>query len=67
MQYEVEMHHSEESFEALAHMQYNLFCGKNWAARSFISLALVLVFSGLLGQTAGRRMASHVPPTPKPM
>ena len=43
MQYEVEMHHSEESFEALAHMQYNLFCGKNRAARSFISLALVLV------------------------
>ena len=26
MEYRVEMRHTEKSFEALAHMQYDLFC-----------------------------------------
>lgn len=40
--YKVEMKHNEESFEALAHMQYDLFCGKNRTARTFLSLVLVI-------------------------
>ena len=40
--YKIEMHHSEESFEALAHMQYDLFCKSNRTVRTLLSLALVI-------------------------
>lgn len=40
--FEVEIRHTEKTFEALAHMQYDLFCGGNRAARTVISFALVL-------------------------
>ena len=40
--YEVEMHHSEESFESLAHMQYDLFCKSNRTVRTLLSLAFVI-------------------------
>lgn len=41
--YEVEMQHTEESFKALAHMQYDLFCRKDRVMRTIISLALMVV------------------------
>lgn len=43
MEYQVEMRHTEKSFEALAHMQYDLFCTGNRIARSLLSLALVIL------------------------
>ena len=41
--YEVTMTHSEESLTALAHMQYDLFCTRNYIARSLLSLAAISV------------------------
>ena len=43
MEYRVEMRHTEKSFEALAHMQYDLFCVGNRVARSLLSLGLVIL------------------------
>ena len=43
MEYQVEMQHTEKSFEALAHMQYDLFCMGNRVARSLLSLVLVIL------------------------
>lgn len=43
MEYQVEMQHTEKSFEALAHMQYDLFCVGNRVARSLLSLGLVIL------------------------
>ena len=40
--YDVKMKHSEESLTALAHMQYDLFCTRNYIARSILSAALLL-------------------------
>lgn len=40
--YELEMHHSEDSFESLAHMQYDLFCKSNRTVRTLLSLALMI-------------------------
>lgn len=51
--YEIEMQHSEDSFKAMAHMQYDLFCQKNRVARTVISLlcmvAGILYFSAWWG------------------
>lgn len=51
--YEIEMQHSEESFKAMAHMQYDLFCQKNRIARTIVSLlcmvAGILYFSSWWG------------------
>lgn len=44
--YEVTMQHTEDSFEALAHMQYNLFCTKNRIARTV--LCLLAVTAGII-------------------
>ncbi|MEA4933722.1 MAG: hypothetical protein VB071_09155 [Lawsonibacter sp.] len=41
--YEVTMEHSEETFEALARMQYNLFCMRNRVSRTIISFILAVV------------------------
>ena len=37
--YTVTMRHTEKTFEKLAHMQYDLFCKKNFVVRSVISFA----------------------------
>lgn len=39
--FDVTMQHSEESLYALSHMQYDLFCTRNFIARSLLSLCLV--------------------------
>ena len=41
--YEVTMTHSEESLTELAHMQYDLFCTRNYIARSLLSLVAIAV------------------------
>ncbi len=40
--FEVEMHHDRKTLVALSHMQYDLFCTRNRAARAFLSLALIV-------------------------
>lgn len=42
MFYQVEMRHTEKTLEALSHMQYDLFCGRNRISRSVLSLALMV-------------------------
>ena len=39
---EVEMRHDRKTLVALSHMQYDLFCGRNRAARSFLSMMLIV-------------------------
>lgn len=41
--FEVEMRHDRQTLTALSHMQYDLFCGRNRAARGFLSLLLILI------------------------
>ena len=41
--FDVKMKHSEESLLALSHMQYNLFCTRNFVARSILSATLLMV------------------------
>lgn len=45
VRYEVEMRHTEKTFESLAHMQYDLFCKGNRVGRMMISI--VLIFLGI--------------------
>lgn len=40
--YEARMQHDESSFEALAHMQYNIFCGRNRISRTILSAVCIL-------------------------
>lgn len=40
--YRITMEHSKESFEALSHMQYDLFCTNNRILRSILSIAAIL-------------------------
>jgi hypothetical protein len=40
--FEVEMHHTEKSFESLSHMQYDLFCQSNRYGRTALSFLLML-------------------------
>ncbi len=44
--FEVRMQHDEDSLVALAHMQYDLFCTRNRAARGLVSALLIVI--GLL-------------------
>lgn len=39
--YEVSMHHTEKTFEALSRMQYDLFCKENRLLRTILSLILI--------------------------
>ncbi len=39
--FEITVQHSEESLYALAHMQYDLFCTRNFIARSVLSVVLI--------------------------
>ena len=41
--YQATMRHNKKTFEALAHMQYDLFCKKNYVTRSLISFAVMAV------------------------
>ena len=41
--YEVTMTHTEESLRALSHMQYDLFCIRNYIARNLLSIAVVVI------------------------
>ena len=41
--YEVTMTHTEESLIALSHMQYDLFCTRNFVARSILSLVAIVI------------------------
>ena len=43
MRFDITMKHGEESLFALAHMQYDLFCTRNFIARSLLSAALILL------------------------
>ncbi len=40
--FEAEMHHDRKTLLALSHMQYDLFCTRNRAARAFLSLVLIV-------------------------
>lgn len=48
--YEVTMQHTEATFMALAHMQYNIFCKSNRTMRSVLSV--VLIFCGIVNFSA---------------
>nr|MCR5089174.1 hypothetical protein [Oscillospiraceae bacterium] len=41
--FDITMKHSEESLFALAHMQYDLFCTRNFIARSILSIAAIVL------------------------
>ncbi len=41
--FEVTMTHTEESLTALAHMQYDLFCTRNFLARNIVSIAVIII------------------------
>lgn len=43
MEFSFEMHHTPESFEKLAHMQYDLFCTTNLVVRLLLSFAFLIV------------------------
>lgn len=42
-EFDVTMKHTEESLEALSHMQYDLFCKRNKVVRTLISVAAILL------------------------
>ena len=46
--FDVKMQHNEDSLLALSHMQYDLFCGRNRAVRSLVSV-LVIAIAFLFG------------------
>lgn len=41
--FETSMKHSEETLEALSHMQYDLFCGRNRMVRTLISVVMIML------------------------
>ena len=41
--YEVTMTHTEDSLVALSHMQYDLFCTRNFIARNLLSLIAIVI------------------------
>ena len=43
MEFSFEMHHTPQSFEKLARMQYDLFCKSNLVVRSILSFAFLLI------------------------
>lgn len=47
--YSATMRHTEKTFEALAHMQYDLFCKGNLVGRNVISFGLMII--GILNYT----------------
>lgn len=43
--FDITMEHTEASLTALAHMQYDLFCTRNFIARNLLSLAVIVIGS----------------------
>ena len=43
LQYDITMEHNEDSLIALSHMQYDLFCTRNFIARNLLSLVAIAV------------------------
>ena len=41
--FDITMEHTEDSLRALSHMQYDLFCTRNYIARNLLSLAAIVV------------------------
>ena len=41
--FDIKMKHSEESLLAVSHMQYNLFCTRNFVARSILSAVVLMI------------------------
>lgn len=41
--FEVEMRHDRKTLTDLAHMQYDLFCGRNRAAKGLLSVTLIVI------------------------
>ena len=44
--YNVTMQHSEQTFEKLAHMQYDLFCKSNLIVRTLLGMARFVGWQG---------------------
>ena len=51
--YEIEMKHTEDSLFALAHMQYDLFCTRNFVARNLLSFSLIALGAWFLSRVWG--------------
>ncbi len=51
--FDVTMKHSEESLFALAHMQYDLFCTRNFIARNLLSTVLIVAGACFLSRIWG--------------
>ena len=51
--FDVTMKHSEDSLFALAHMQYDLFCTRNFIARNLLSAALILLGAYFMSRVWG--------------
>ena len=51
--FEVTMKHSEDSLFALAHMQYDLFCTRNFIARNLLSASLILLGAYFMSRVWG--------------
>ena len=45
VKYDVTMEHTEESLTALSHMQYDLFCTRNYIVRNLLSLVVIVAGS----------------------
>ena len=43
MEFSFEMHHTPQSFEKLARMQYDLFCKSNLVVRTILSFTFLLI------------------------
>ena len=41
--FDITMEHTEESLTALSHMQYDLFCTRNYIARNLLSLVAIVI------------------------
>lgn len=51
--FDVTMKHGEDSLFALAHMQYDLFCTRNFIARNLLSAALILLGAYFMSRVWG--------------
>ena len=51
--YTVKMEHSEETLIKLAHMQYDLFCLRNYIARNLLSVCVILLGAYFFSQVWG--------------
>ncbi len=59
MEFEFEMQHTPESFEALAHMQYDLFCATNRMVKFILSLVCLVIGTTNLNVWWGIPLAAY--------